>query len=213
MATRLYLIPQTFDSTGALVPKYTSTDLSGHSWVAMPFGIEGIVLVATDPNPALAAESDVFAFPQNLDSTLTPADVANVQSFFAAQNIPSGYVVAGVAWRDLVRMTAKVFQIVQRHHGITGAGLFTTNTDTSLLAQSTAIKNATAVPPAPIRAGIAPTLSGPVPSAVKTKLPAVAASFGFTAPDTSGTLEAALLAVGNQFNAPLRLSRGDGFTL
>jgi len=213
MATQLFLIPQTFDSTGSLVPKYASTDLSGHSWVAMPYGLEGIVLLASDPNPALAAEADVFAFPVNLDTPLASSDVTAVQSFFQNANIPSAYVLAGMTWRTVVRMTAKCFQILQRHNGLFGAAVFSSNTSASLAAQSAAIANNTAMPLASTQVGIAPTLLGPLPTAVHTNLTAVAGSFGFTAPDQSDTVEDALLALGGQFQARLVMDRGDGFSL
>ncbi len=213
MATQLFLVPQAFDAKGSLVPKYLTTDLSGKSWVVMPYGLEGIVLLASDPNAALAAEADVFAFPVNLDTALASADVSSVQAFFAANNIPSAYVVAGMLWRTVARMTAKVFQILQRHNGLLGAAIFSTNTSASLAAQSAAIVASTAVPSAPVREGIAPTLSGPLPAAVKTNLAAVAGSFGFTAPNPSGTVEAALTFLGGQFSAPLVMDRGDGFSL
>jgi hypothetical protein len=213
MSTQLFLVPQVFDTKGALVPKYTTTDLSGKSWVGMPYGLEGIVLVATDPNPALAAETDVFAFPLNLDTTLTSLDVANVQAFFSANNIPSSYVVAGITWRVLAQTTAKVFQIAQRHNGLHGAAIFSTNTAASLAAQSAAIVASTLMPPAPVRVGITPMLGGTLPAAVNTKLLAVASSFGFAPHDSNGTVEAALKRLGDQFIAPLVMDRGDGFTL
>jgi hypothetical protein len=215
VATQLFLIPQAFDSLGNLAPKYVSTDLLNKSWVAMPFGIEGLVLLATDPNAALAAESDVFAFPANLDAILSGPDVSNVQAFFQANNIPSAYVLAGTSWRSVVRTTAKCFQIAQRHVGVNQAGIFTTNTPTSLAAQSAAKKANGIVPAAPIRVGIAPTLSGSLSTltAVKSNLAAVASSFGFSAPDSNGTLETALTFLGNQFLAPLVLDRGDGFSI
>lgn len=213
MSTQLFLVPQVFDSTGRLVPKYTATDLSGKSWVGMPFGIEGLCLVATDENASLSAEPDVFSFPQNLDAPLASANVSSVQAFFAAQNIPSAYVIAGMTWRTVARTTAKVFQILQRHNGLTGTAIFSTNTAASLAAQSAAIVAATLVPPAPIRVGIAPTLSVPLPAVVKTNLTSVAGSFGFSAPDPSSTVEAALTFLGGQFQDRLVMDRGDGFIL
>jgi hypothetical protein len=213
MATQLFLVPQAFDSTGHLVPKYVSTDLLNKSWVGMPYGIEGIVLIAADPNPALSAESGVFTFPANLDTALLASDVANVQAFFAANNIPSSYVFVGITWRAVAQTTAKVFQIAQRNNGLTGAAIFSTNTNASLAAQSAAIVASTAVPSAPVRVGQAPTLAGSIPTAMKTNLTAVATSFGFSAPNPTGTLETALTFLANQFLAPLELSRGDGFQL
>jgi hypothetical protein len=213
MSTQIFLVPQQFDSKGALVPKYLSTDLSGRSWVAMPYGIEGICLVASDPNPALAAEPDVFAFPVNLDAPLASADVTNVQAFFQNVNVPSAYVVAGLTWRTVARTTAKVFQILQRHNGLTGTAVFSTNTAAFLAAKSAAIAASTVVPPSPVRVGIAPTLSGSLPTVVHTNLTAVAGSFSFTAPDPSGTVEAALTFLGGQFQTRLVMDRGDGFSL
>jgi hypothetical protein len=211
--SQLFLVQQVFDAKGALVPKYLSTDLSGRSWVAMPYGIEGLVLLATDPNPELASEVDVFAFPVNLDTPLASADVSNVQAFFTASNIPSAYVVAGMTWRTVARTTAKVFQILQRHNGLFGAAVFSSNTSASLAAQSAAIVASTVVPPSPVRVEIAPILSGPLPTTVHTNLTAVAGSFGFSSPDANGTVEAALTFLGVQFQAPLVMDRGDGFTL
>lgn len=213
MSTQLFLVPQVFDSAGSLVPKYYNTDLAGKSFVCMPYGIELVALVACDGNPSLAAEPDTFGFAQNLDIPLSSADVTNVQAFFSANNIPSAYVTVGTLWRTVARTTAKVFQILQRHNGLFGAAIFSTNTTASLLAQSAAIVNNTAMPSAPVRVGIPPTLSGSLPAAVKTNLNAVASSFGFTAPDPSGTVEAALTFLGGQFQARLVMDRGDGFSV
>jgi hypothetical protein len=213
--TQLFLIPQQFNAQGQLVPKYLATDLLNKSWVAMPYGLELLALVATDPNPALAAEADVFAFPLNLDTLLASADVTSVQSFFAAQNIPNGYVVAGMTWRTVARTTAKVFQINQRHNGLTGTAIFSTNTTAYLAAVAAATVSATVIPPQPVRVGIAPTLPGSLSTlpTVKSNLTATAGSFGFAAPDPNGTLETALTFLGNQFQAPLVMDRGDGFSL
>jgi hypothetical protein len=213
MATQLFIMPQSFDSKGRLMPSHVSA-LGAASWAFMPFGLELLGILATDPVD-LSSFADTFAFPQNLDTTLSSADVANVKAFFATNNIPNSYIVAGMTWRTVAQTTAKCFQIAQRHNGLTGSAIFSTTTQVSLAAQSSAIVASTIAPPAPIRVGTVPTLSGSLSSlsTVNTNLTTVAGSFGFTSPDPNGTLEAALISLANQFQAQLVMDRGDGFHL
>jgi len=232
MATQLFLVPQEFNAQGSYVPKYTGTDLQGHSYIAMPFGVEGVALVATDPNPALAGESDVYAFPENLDTATTDDDASNIQNFFEGVSIPDAFIVSGMTFRDIVKGVAQIFQVAQRCAGLAGVGIFTRNTVASIQSTAAQIKAGaltTDAANAPISqasskiGGVGvqpvqpaqPTLSTALAdnAALQANLTSVAASFGFTAPDNNSTAEEALYALGQQFTAPLLLSRGDGFQI
>lgn len=205
--SQLFLINQQFSSDGSLVP----AAIPQGSWCAMPYGIEGIVLLCCDPQTLAGS----FAFPVNLDQQLPAVDVTNVQTYFAANNIPSSYVSTAITWRTLAQIVAKTFQIAQRNAGLNGVGIFTTNTTASLAAQSQAIKSNSVVPPAPAPVGIQPTLSASVSAhpTLMTNLQAVAASFGFDSSSITGSVESAIVSLGSQFTAPLVMDRGDGFRL
>lgn len=218
MATQLFLVPQVFDQNGKLVPEYTSTDLAGKSYVAMPFGLELITLVATDPNPALAAEPDVYAFPTDLSQVLANADVLALSSWLVNYNIPLSQIVAGMTFATAARSLAQLCQVLQRNLGLTGNAVFSGQTMAAIQQQSAAIKAGTqpagSVAAPAVKVGVVqPTLVATPSASLQDSLSIVANSFSFDAPDMSSDVETALLSLSQQWTAPLHLNRGDGFTL
>src|ERR1700730_15652800 len=108
----------------ATVPKYWD-NLVGLDWAIVPFGIEGIALLSlAAPNAALAAESDVFAFPSDLTALLTGADVSKLSAYCGNYKIPSKWVAKGMPWAVVLRQLATVFLTAQFVSARTGASIF-----------------------------------------------------------------------------------------
>src|SRR5260221_3513213 len=104
MSTVLYVMPTATttlpgDSTATKIPKYAAVGLplAGKSYVSIPFGLEPVVLVASDPNPQVSANADVLTI-QDLDQQMSVADVTNAITFLEALNVPAnGIAAAGVS--------------------------------------------------------------------------------------------------------------------
>jgi hypothetical protein len=152
-----FLCPLTSQIVGnqtVSAPKYLRTDLSGLAFSCIPFGGEGTMCILTlaAPNPALAAESDVYAFSADLTATMSAPDVALLDAFLTAANIPSDQLSSGMSFGDALQIIARVFLAAQALFGLTGSAIFT---DPSVTLDSTVGDSGVAA--------IAPTLqlSGP----------------------------------------------------
>ena len=130
MATQLYLVP--IIGTGTDVdprrPKYSDAglplDSSVVTWSAMDFGNEPIMLVATETNAALAAETDVLQIPLDLDQNLTAGAVTAAQTYLEGMNIPADWITTAFTFRRVVRLLACMFQIWQVCQGLGMGKLF-----------------------------------------------------------------------------------------
>jgi hypothetical protein len=210
MSTQLFLSPQIFDpTTGIRVPKYQSLLTN---YVCIPFGIEGLCLIAAAPNSSLSAESDVYSFPINLSDTLAVSDVTAIQTYFNGVNIPNSFVVAGMTFQTVAALVARIFLMAQRNTGLTGDGIFTTETTASLATAAASVAAGHGTPVAPIRVGIAPTLTAELTTlpTLATQLTAVATSFGLNEPSSSFTLDSALYFLASQYTNAVDLG---GLTL
>lgn len=133
----LYLIP--IESVVEGVPPYEQTyrgpsylrwrknpDGLSCLWSMMDYGFIPIALVViSDPSPevqsALAAQPDVYKFPDNLD---TPVDDPSIDAFFEGLYIPTDWLTPSTTYRQLVRQVAGMFQFNQAFSGLTGQSLF-----------------------------------------------------------------------------------------
>lgn len=128
-----YIVPtaeQTINGQTVTAPEYVSTDLAGLAFSFVPFGVEGCgLLTLAAPNSALAAKSDVYAFPADLTTTLAAADVTALGSFLENLNIPNSFLTVGTTWQSVVRQIAQIFLAVQYAEGpagTNGASIFVT---------------------------------------------------------------------------------------
>ena len=190
MSAYYYLVPTTQttmpDGNTVTTPEYFSTDLKGLTFTCLPFGVEGIVILAlASLNTALAAEADVFAFPSNLAAVLTDTDVTSLTNYAAAYNIPTSQLAAGQMWATVLRTLACVFLAAQYASGLNGGqSLFTVNTTGKLsLGQVSQ------------------------PSAALNSL--TPATFNFTNADPTTSVADALLAASAQFTGPIHTLNGD----
>lgn len=95
-------------------------------WGMMDYGfINSALLVAIDitqlDHDALVLQSDVYAFPDNLDA---PIADPNIDAFFEGLNIPSDWLTPSTTYRELLRYTAGMFQFNQAYGGIASADGF-----------------------------------------------------------------------------------------
>jgi hypothetical protein len=91
-------------------------------WNMMDYGfIPFALLVAHDITPAdhaaLILNSDVYAFPDNLDQ---PVADPNIDVFFEAIDIPTDWLTPATTYRELLRQTAGLMQFNQRYGGLSG---------------------------------------------------------------------------------------------
>jgi hypothetical protein len=116
---RFYVLPKATNDLGAIAPKYLSEN-AVTSWQSMDYGLENAFLVGADvtsaQHTALSAQLDVIAIPLALDNTIAPSALSTVQSRLEGMNIPANWVTTSHTYRDVVRITAKVFQFMQRFH-------------------------------------------------------------------------------------------------
>lgn len=90
------------------------------AWSMMDYGFTtSALLLAKDitqvDHDALVLNTDVFAFPDNLDG---PVDDPTVDTFFEDIHLPTDWLTPATTWRELLRQTAGMFQFNQRYGGI-----------------------------------------------------------------------------------------------
>jgi len=130
MMIKLYLLPieeNTLGDTTFRGPKYLKwgydpdpPGIPTGGYALMDYGFTPYALVLaknitqTD-HDALILNSDVFAFPDNLDQPVTDP---GIDPFFEAINIPTDWLTPATTYRELLRQTAGMFQFNQRYSGI-----------------------------------------------------------------------------------------------
>lgn len=123
MAIRFYITSQTGDSTTGFRPAH----FEGLSYTAMDYGRDDTFLVMADvsagQHTTIAANADVVVVPLNIDNEIGGA-LATVQAELEALLIPADWVTAQMTYKDLLRITAKAFQIMQRFSGLYGRSFF-----------------------------------------------------------------------------------------
>jgi hypothetical protein len=137
---RFYIIPIDVVGGNKRGPKY-------FKWQFGPDGIDcqrsmkdyGLIdagLVAADVTQAqheqLAAEMDVAAAPVDIDQYVSGIALPTVVNVLEALWIPAGWVTTGHTYRELLRMVGGLFMFAQRHHGMHGEQLITSQADLDL---------------------------------------------------------------------------------
>lgn len=128
MSTQLFVVPlvqTTFDflvdaqgnPITANVPEYYDSDLLNATYASMPLTGCALALIATAPNAALAAESDVFAFPANLDSEMSDADITALTSVLQNANVPTDFLASGITYQAAANTIGAIAQVLQQAAG------------------------------------------------------------------------------------------------
>lgn len=181
-------------------PKYLKTDMAGLTFTAVPYGVEGCILVALAPNPALAAEPDVFSFGIS-SNTLASGDVTSLGTYLASHNLPSAWVTAGMTWAQVVRQIAQIHLLAQWASGkAKGASIFSGG----------ATLNSTIASLSAVSAGVGTGGTGSS-SALVTAITAAInpGDFDFSQVETSHTIGEILTSVSQQFESPIIVGEGE----
>ena len=93
-------------------------------WSMMDYGfVPSALVLAHDiiqvDHDAMVLNSDVFAFPENLDG---PVNDPGIDAFFEDINIPTDWLTPATTYRELLRQTSGMFQFNQRYSGISNGG-------------------------------------------------------------------------------------------
>jgi len=199
--SNFYLVPvdptQIGDDTVS-APKYMLTDLAGLNITCIPYGVEAITLLSLPaPNAALAAEADVYAFPDDLSEALTDSDVTTLSAYLDNANVPSTFLTVGMTFQDVVRQIAQVFLLAQAISSESdGASIFPSGTTVdSPIASQTMGKGG----------GNSGGIGGSTPSALANVAGSTAGVFDLSDVDTSESIGDTLLVVSQQFTEPIQL--------
>lgn len=122
VALRFYIVPKIGTGVFPTDPyraKYIA-DL-GVAYAAMDYGLDNTFLVGAQvtsaQNTDLAANLDVIAIPQNLDNTIGLTALSTVQAKLEGLHIPADWVTTNHTYRDVIRITGKLFLYMQRFSG------------------------------------------------------------------------------------------------
>ena len=120
MALRFYLMPSIGDGSSmenARRPKYL-TAMAGADGGWMDFGFNPVFLVGMNlsapQDTSLVSNADVFAFPFNLQATISGGAVNTRKSILETFFIPGDGVVSGMTEQACIRYVAGLFQFMQR---------------------------------------------------------------------------------------------------
>lgn len=86
---------------------------------SIDMGVVAADIADTDHN-ALILNSDVYAFPVDLDSTVDNAGRTAINNYYEVHGIPADWVGIGDTYRSVLRITCGVFLYLQRVLGIIG---------------------------------------------------------------------------------------------
>jgi hypothetical protein len=119
MALRFYVVPKVVDpGLGANVPKYIFA--MNLPFRAMDYGLEDTFLVGAQvtntQHTALAANIDVITIPAGLDNQISLTALSQVQARLEGINVPADWVTTNHTYRDVIRITGKLFLYMQRFH-------------------------------------------------------------------------------------------------
>lgn len=124
---RFYLLPVEEGSVAnQFGPKYFDWRFDpdppglGCQWNMMRYGGELLALllaqgITQEEHDALVLNSDVYAFPEDLDQ---PIDDPGLRQALAWFKIPIGWVDRDGTWHELLRQIASIIQLNQRYRGI-----------------------------------------------------------------------------------------------
>jgi hypothetical protein len=138
MALRFYVLPKVAvtEPIPSAEPKYL-TALGVSPFASVDYGLENTYLTGAEVTPeqhaALAAELDVIAIPANLDANIGLSALSTVKQKLEGLLVPSEWVTTSHTYRDVLRLTARLFQFMQRFHGHTATTLFQAGIDLDAL--------------------------------------------------------------------------------
>lgn len=126
---RVYLTPYVGDGTAenpkrgkyCNVGKFKGRSFPGimKRWSAMPFGVTQVCLVSAYVTPEeheqLMQNSDVFAFPEDLDSELN--NTLALEQALIYFGIPHEWLSKGMRYREILRRISGMFQMMQNMNG------------------------------------------------------------------------------------------------
>ena len=131
MSKRLYLAPlviDTFMGHTRRRPKYIIDNSS--DWSGMDYGLESVMLVAAEvtalQHTTIAANTDVIAFSEDLDETVSLVNLTLLRSGVEGLRIPAGWVDQTIPYRRLARFAAGLFLLFQRLHANVNVTVFET---------------------------------------------------------------------------------------
>lgn len=120
---RFYIVPKVDVTIGGIPskgPKYFPA--LGVSYSAMDYGREDTMLVGATvtaaQNTTLSANLDVTAIPSGLDSNVSSAALATVQTKLEGMKIPAGWVTTSTTYRQVVGTVGRLFLLMQRFDAI-----------------------------------------------------------------------------------------------
>lgn len=94
-------------------------------WSAKDYGAIDMMMCAVDAELAdhtyLAGQTDVYAFPDNLDTSPSPAELSALEDYLELAYIPAQWLSPSDTWREILRIITAMFLFMQRLTGITGS--------------------------------------------------------------------------------------------
>ena len=129
VATRAYIVPKIGDGLTPLTafrPKYLG-DMDVRYQV-QDYGLEDTMLVVAQVTPAqhttIAANTDAVSIPLPYDDPIGVVALSVVQARLEGMKIPADWLTASVPWRQVVRITRKLFELNARFHVLFGKSIW-----------------------------------------------------------------------------------------
>jgi len=121
---RIYIVPMEIVAGpigDVRYPKYFPS--LPYKWGCLDYGSEDICIGAVRgitqvDHDALALNTDVIALPEILDNFMTAGQTTAARNFYDTLNIPSGWINTSRTVREVVKITAGLFQFNQRWRGL-----------------------------------------------------------------------------------------------
>lgn len=127
---RFYIVPEFRDPILlARVPKYIgASDAPIAQWQARDYGLDQVfavgAFVTAAQHTAIASNIDVIAIPAQLDSAIGLVALSTVQDRLESLRVPAGWVTAQHTYRDVLRVTLRIFNFMGRFHAREGRTFF-----------------------------------------------------------------------------------------
>jgi hypothetical protein len=131
MAVRFYLMPAAVTIIEGSIfrgPKYLKRrwhpeDLDVR-WSGKDYGSIDLYVCAVDGTAAdhafLAAQSDTFAFPEDLEGAMSQADRAALSDYLEIVYVPADWITPSDSYRSALRTVTAMFLLMQRLTAMTG---------------------------------------------------------------------------------------------
>jgi hypothetical protein len=125
-----YAVPKIGDGltiATAFAPKYFRSPQDPTAPIAlsqMDYGLENIFLVAADTDAtqhaAISANSDALSMPTPLTDTVSALALGVIQTKYEAGNLPAQWVTTSLTYQQVIALTLRLVQLMQRFHGMFG---------------------------------------------------------------------------------------------